>query len=112
LWINSFFTQFDSFYSGGGDQCLFFKRETFERLKGFDESFEVMEDFEIFRRIKKENFRYTILGEKALVSARKYSANSYLKVNWINLKMISAFLRGESAKDLKRLYDQMKNQLN
>lgn len=102
--FNSFFTQFNGFFAGGGDQCFFIKRSVFDHLGGYDEDYSVMEDFDFFRRIKHEKFSFEILKTKALVSARKYSKHSYLKINWCNAKMLYAFYRGDGPLALEERY--------
>ena len=82
--FNSKFTTSDGLFAGGGDQCHFFLKETFFKLKGYNETFCIMEDFEMVDRIRKQKVPFTIIQSKATVSARKYEQNSWLKVNLIN----------------------------
>jgi rSAM/selenodomain-associated transferase 2 len=103
LKINAWFTQFNGLLSGGGDQSLFIKREIFEALGGFDESFCLMEDFELVRRIKK-NYSFTVIPKRILVSARKYDNNSWLRVQIANLSVFTLFFLGHPSSKLKRLY--------
>ncbi len=104
LKINSFFTKFDGVFAGGGDQCHFFTRSCFKKLNGYKESFVIMEDFEIFRRIKENKVSYTIIDSPILVSDRKYQKNSYLKVNIINLLVFIKFRLNVCPKKLKQFY--------
>ncbi len=55
LQINTYFTAKDGIFTGGGDQCLFIKKKVFDTLGGFDEKQVLMEDFEFFKRMKKNN---------------------------------------------------------
>lgn len=105
--INAFFTAWDSIFTGGGDQCLFIKKETFVELGGFDESQVLMEDFEIFRRMKKNKISYKIIKNNLTVSARKYDHNSYLRVNLTNLLLIVLFKLGCSPQRLKSLHQRL-----
>lgn len=107
LKINAYFTASDGIFTGGGDQCLFIKKETFKRLDGFNENQVLMEDFEFFKRMKKAKVPYKIVKNDLLVSARKYDHNSYLKVNFCNLMMIVLFKLGYPSKKLKSLYSNM-----
>jgi len=84
LKLNSFFTQFKGFHTGGGDQTLFVTKAIYNRLEGFNSEYTIMEDFEFTKRLRKIS-NYTILKSKALVSARKYDHNSFLRVNIANL---------------------------
>lgn len=107
LQINAFFTAKDGIFTGGGDQCLFIKKEVFEALGGFDENQMLMEDFEFFRRMKKNKVRYTIIKNDLIVSARKYKNNSYLRVNLTNFLLVILFKCGYPAKKLKSLHDRL-----
>lgn len=107
LQINAFFTGKDGIFTGGGDQCLFIKKEVFDTLKGFDEKQVLMEDFEFFRRMKKNSVRYTIVKNDLIVSARKYRNNSYMRINLANFLLVLLFKCGYPAKKLKSLHDRL-----
>lgn len=107
LQINGSFTRNDGLFTGGGDQCLFIRRAVFERLGKFDEAQVIMEDFEIFRRMKKHNVPYTIVKKDLLVSARKYQSNSYLRINLTNLLLLILFKMGAGPQRLKAIHDRM-----
>jgi len=107
LKINAFFTARDGIFTGGGDQCLFIKKTVFEKLGGFDEQQVLMEDFEFFRRMKREKVRYRIVRNDLLVSARKYEFNSYWKVNFTNLTLLFLFRLGYPSCKLRSLYRRM-----
>lgn len=66
-----------------------------------------MEDFEFFKRMKKQRITYTIVKNDLIVSARKYENNSYLKVNLSNLLLVVLFKLGVSGKKLKKLHDKL-----
>ncbi len=107
LQINAFFTAKDSFFTGGGDQCLFIKRKVFDALGGFNEKQVLMEDFEFFRRMKKNKVRYTIIKNDLIVSARKYRNNSYIRINLANFLLVLLFKLGYPPKKLKSLHDRL-----
>lgn len=109
LQINAFFSAKDGIFTGGGDQCLFIKKEIFDALGGFDEKQVLMEDFEFFKRMKKNNVRYTIIQNDLIVSARKYRNNSYMKINLANFLLVILFKCGYPAKKLKSLHDRLIN---
>lgn len=88
--INSFFSRFNGRFSGGGDQTLFVTREIFEKEGGFNEDFCIMEDFEIVRRLKPK-YGFHVIQKDVQVSARKYQANNYWKVNLANYKAFRMF---------------------
>ncbi|MDF4202604.1 glycosyltransferase [Maribacter sp. SA7] len=107
LRINAAFTAKDGLFTGGGDQCLFIKREAFNQLGKFDEEQVLMEDFEFFRRMKKDNIPYTIVKNDLIVSARKYESNSYLRVNLSNFLLVVLFKFGYPGKKLKTLHNKL-----
>ncbi|MFX0556692.1 glycosyltransferase [Maribacter sp. CXY002] len=107
LKINASFTSKDGIFTGGGDQCLFIKKDIFNVLKGFNEEQLVMEDFEFFRRMKENKVSYTIVKKDLVVSARKYESNSYLRVNLSNLLLVILFKMGYSSRKLKSLHDKL-----
>ena len=107
LRVNALFTAKDGLFTGGGDQCLFIKKEVFNQLGKFDEHQVLMEDFEFFRRMKKENVPYTIVKNDLIVSARKYESNSYLRVNLSNLLLVVLFKFGYPSYKLKTLHNKL-----
>ena len=93
LSFNARFTRRDSSFIGGGDQTLFMKRSVFDKLDGFREDHIIMEDYELYWRAKKE-FRHSIIPHDAIVSARKYEKNSYLRVQLANLLVFASYRLG------------------
>lgn len=106
LKVNSWFTQFNGILSGGGDQTLFVKREVFEALRGFDEYYCIMEDFEFVRRLKK-NYSFHVIPKKIIVSARKYKDNSWLRVQLANMLVFVLFLFIMQPQKLKLWYSKL-----
>lgn len=107
LRINSSFTAKDGFFTGGGDQCLFIKKNVFRKLGMFNEEQSLMEDFEFFSKMKKFKVPYTIVKNDLIVSARKYECNSYLRVNLSNLLLVILFKLGYSGDKLKNLHNKL-----
>lgn len=107
LRINASFTAKDGLFTGGGDQCLFIKKDSFNELGGFNEDQVLMEDFEFFSRMKKQKVSYTIVKNDLLVSARKYECNSYLRVNLSNLLLVILFKLGYPVDKLKTLHNKL-----
>lgn len=102
--FNSKFTAKDGFFAGGGDQCHFFTKETFQKLKGYNENFCIMEDFEMMDRIRKEQIPFSIIQSKVIVSARKHEHNSWLKVNLINGFVFLKYKLGFAPVNLRKTY--------
>jgi len=103
LKVNAFFTRFDKLWCRGGDQSLFMKRVVFEQIGGFDESFAIMEDYDIIIRARKR-FKFQIMPDYVVVSARKYIDNSYWRVMYANFIAFRMFQRRVSTERIKRVY--------
>lgn len=103
LKCNSWLTRFNGILSGGGDQSLFIKKSFFDILGAFDESFCIMEDFELVRRIRQKS-DFHVLPNEMIVSARKYNDNFWLKVQLANLMAFSLFLLKVKPATIKSLY--------
>ncbi|RAI93771.1 TIGR04283 family arsenosugar biosynthesis glycosyltransferase [Algoriphagus yeomjeoni] len=103
LQANSWFTRFNSLFSGGGDQSLFIEKSFFNKLNGFDESFTIMEDFELVRRIRQKS-DFHVLSYEMTVSARKYMDNNWLKVQLANFTAFALFLLKVKPASIKSLY--------
>jgi rSAM/selenodomain-associated transferase 2 len=103
LRILGFFTRFNWFYTGGGDQTLFICRDLFQEKKGFNTNYVIMEDFELSTRLIKEKL-FVVLPQKATVSARKYEKNSFIRVNKANAKALRMFKKGVSPEEVKTFY--------
>ena len=108
LRINSYGTRFEGIMSRGGDQTLFITRALFEQLGGFNERFVIMEDFEIIQRIRRV-VRFFIAPHAVTVSARKYTTNSWLRVQLANLTAFSLFFLKASPVKIARTYKAMLN---
>lgn len=107
LRINANFTGRDSRFAGGGDQCQFMTRKLFQQLGMYDESYCIMEDFDMIRRWRNNDIRYKIIQSQAIVSARKYKNGSYLKVNYMNLRAFLMFRKGIDPKEIKAYYSKL-----
>ncbi len=109
LKINSFFTRFPFLWCRGGDQSLFIKKSVYDSLNGFDESFVIMEEYDLLKRAK-EKYRFGIINESVIVSARKYEKNGYFKIQYANFRAMKMFFTGKySPCQIKEFYQ---NELN
>ncbi len=108
LKVNAFFTRFDWFICNGGDQTLFFKKEIFKKINGFNDELLLMEDYDIVKRAR-QHYRYAIMKDKVLVSARKYNHNSWVKVQQAHRKIIKMYRRGANQETLIEKYNQLLN---
>ena len=103
LRFNSYSTRFGGLMSRGGDQTLFITRSLFDRLGGFDERFVIMEDFDMIRRICRIT-RFYVVPKSVSVSARKYAANSWLRVQVANLIAVVLFYLDTPPPRIARTY--------
>ncbi|MBY0536852.1 MAG: TIGR04283 family arsenosugar biosynthesis glycosyltransferase [Chitinophagaceae bacterium] len=103
LKINAWFTRFDWFICYGGDQTLFIKKDLYFKVGGFDVSLKIMEEYEFVERARR-TARYKIFKGTALVSARKYSKNSWWKVQQANRKAVAMFRKGCSQESIFYFY--------
>lgn len=77
----------------GGDQGLFVRKEAFDAAGGYKSHFVVMEDYDLIRTLRKQA-RFALLPDEAIVSARKYRHNAWLKVQIANALAMGMFLSG------------------
>jgi len=101
--LNSYCTRFPLMVFRGGDQSLYVTRHLFEKVNGFDESLQIMEDYDIIKKLKNHT-RFGIMKPPIEVSTRKYKYNNYLKVNLANLVVFSGFYLGVDTGLLKTWY--------
>ena len=101
---NAFFTKFDGIFCGGGDQCHFMTKDTFDKVGGYCTKHTIMEDFNLFHKVKKLKMPYKLLSERATVSARKYNHNSYLRVNLVNMIAFIKYLRKVQPEKIRSFY--------
>jgi rSAM/selenodomain-associated transferase 2 len=106
LKINAWFTRFDWFICMGGDQTLFVTREIFQQCNGFKEEMKIMEEYDFCERARKLG-NYKILRGSALISARKYDSNSWLRVQLANSKIVRMYKKGASQEQLVDTYKRM-----
>lgn len=104
LKINAKTTKTDGWFAGGGDQCHFFDRSTFQKLGGYCSQHLIMEDFEMIDRLRMSNIKFNIIDSPAIVSSRKYNNNSYLKVNLINLITFIKYKRKTNSSEILKFY--------
>jgi rSAM/selenodomain-associated transferase 2 len=106
LKINAWFTRFDLFICMGGDQTLFVRRSLFDSLHGFREEMRIMEEYEFCERARR-SAKYAIMRGAALISARKYDTNSWLRVQLTNSKIVRMYRKGASQQEMLDTYRQL-----
>lgn len=104
--FNAFFTRFDWLICYGGDQTFFITRNLFDAINGFDNSMQIMEEYDLTARAKKLG-RYKIFKDVALVSVRKYEGRSWWQVQIANGKAFALFKKGASQEEIFATYKKM-----
>ncbi len=108
LWFNEWFTRFDFFICMGGDQTLFVTKALFDSVGGFDNKMLLMEEYDFCARARQRG-SYTIMDGAALVSARKYEKNSWIRVQRANYKVVQLYKKGATQPTLAATYKRMLN---
>jgi len=85
-----------------GDQALFMRRTTFDRLGTFPD-LEIMEDFALIRRARRLG-RVITINRSVMTSPRRWQRHGVIRTTLINQLMILGFLAGVPAKTLALLY--------
>ncbi len=106
LKINAFLSRFDTLEGMGGDQTLFIRKSLFDNSGGFDGRLKIMEEFEFCARVRKDR-KYKIFKKPALISARKYETNSWLRIQCANYKIIQMYKSGASQQSMVDAYKAM-----
>ena len=108
LKINSFCTRFNGLACRGGDQSLYLTREAWAELGGFDTDMEIMEDYDIIQRAW-QRFPFRVIPRSVTVSARKYRANGWLRVQLANLRVFRMYKRGAAQRAMVEEYRRLLN---
>ena len=103
LLFYSWFTRFDSNIFRGGDQSLFIKRRVFEELAGFNEEMDLMEDYDVIKRIKDKG-KFEIIDGPIITSSIKYKLNGAIRLQFIYLLLQIMYRIGFSQKKLVAYY--------
>ncbi len=102
--VNAFVTRFYWLTARGGDQTLFITKKFFQDLSGYDETYCIMEDFDIIKRIWATDNKFIILPKAAIISMRKYINNGWITVQYANAIAMIMFGRGYHPEQIKKKY--------
>lgn len=103
LAINAFCTRFGGLACRGGDQSLYLTRSAWDELGGFDDGMQIMEDYDIIQRAW-SRFPFRVMPRSVTVSARKYRANSWFRVQMANLSVFRMYKRGATQRAMVEEY--------
>lgn len=106
LWINAYCTRFSGLACRGGDQSLYLATDTFRELGGFRDM-KIMEDYDIIERIWERNIPFRVIPRSVTVSARKYRANGWYRVQMANLKVFRMYKAGAPEEQMITQYRTM-----
>lgn len=106
LKINAFFNRFQWLWCQGGDKTFYISRETFFQFGGYNEYYVVMEEYDFLRRAMR-HYPLQIIPKYAVVSARKYVQNGWLRVQLANALVFNLFRLGIAPSRLKKIYKTM-----
>jgi rSAM/selenodomain-associated transferase 2 len=110
LKLNAYFTRFDWFECYGGDQTLFVCKWIFRTINGFNETMQIMEEYDLVKRARLYG-RYKIFNKKAIISTRKYKSNSWLRVQRANYTIMQQYKKGVPQTELVKNYKKLLNNL-
>jgi rSAM/selenodomain-associated transferase 2 len=101
----AYFTRFNFYICRGGDQSLFITRKQFFNLGKFDESKQIAEDMDFFKRIyRHKNIKFKVLPQKIITSARKYNEIGIVKLQWLFACIHLMLIFGVSQQKIKQFY--------
>ena len=103
LKINAFFNRYHWLWCQGGDKTFYIRQEIFQQLGGYDEYYTIMEEYDFLRRYM-PLYPLHIIPKYAVVSARKYEQNGWLRVQWANAVVFRLFRKGASPQEMKNAY--------
>ncbi len=106
LAINAFCTRFPGLACRGGDQSLYLTTNAWRALGGFDDGMQIMEDYDIIQRAC-ERFPFRVIPRSVIVSARKYRANGWFRVQMANLTVFRMYKKGAPQRAMVERYREM-----
>ena len=86
-----------------GDQAIFIRRSVFEKLGGYPE-IPIMEDVALMRQLKRRGFEIVILGDRSLVSPRRWEQEGIVYCTLRNWFLLFCYTLGVSPHQLARWY--------
>lgn len=86
-----------------GDQAIFVRRTTFERIGGFPAA-DLFEDVLLYRSLRRYG-KVVLLDPPVLTSDRRWSRDGYLRTIAVHLTLRLLFQLGASPRQLARLYE-------
>lgn len=91
--MNGWLLKYGMKWTGSADHSLFLFREKFLQLGGFDESFEIMEDFDLIDRLKKED-AFEVIGNEIEVFVKKDQHRFFLQTQLTRILVYQMYRLG------------------
>lgn len=86
-----------------GDQGIFMAHTLFEQVGGFPD-LPIMEDYELSRRLKRENIYPVQVKSRITTSARRFHEGGTFRVTWKMQKLRAMYRRGVDIETISRAY--------
>lgn len=86
-----------------GDQAIFLKADTFDRLGGFAD-IAIMEDVEIGKRLRADHGRAYVVPAPVITDSRRWERHGVWKTVWLMWQLRFAYWRGTNPSELARRY--------
>jgi len=99
----SYFSRFKHDIFHGGDASLFVKRKDFDELGGYNEDMDLMEDYEIQKRLKIKG-KFILLKQHVETSAIKYRVNGPLRLQYYYMIIQMMYRLNFGQEKLKKFY--------
>jgi glycosyltransferase involved in cell wall biosynthesis len=101
--LNVFFNNFIPSLLMASGVCLFFRRKSFNKIKGFDQTLHLNEDVDVIRRVRREG-RVLLLNERVYSSDRRlrqmgavrfliYSVSSFFKYQLLRKRFKGKYVK-------------------
>lgn len=95
-------TRFDSVFTRFGDQGILIRRSFYEAIGGFM-PWPLFEDVDLLRRARR-SAPVVSLRAAVTTSARRFERHGHLRQQWLNARLLFAFLTGTSPHELAQRY--------
>ncbi len=97
----SYFTRFNGLFFRGGGQTLWVDKELFQDLKGYDESLELMEEYDFIKLLSRQS-DFKVIPSNVLVSARDYDTYGAFRLQFMYGIVYAMYFSGMSQLRIKR----------
>lgn len=86
-----------------GDQGFFIRKKIFTEICGYSD-IPIMEDIDLMQKLKKRNYRISILKKRLKTSPRRWEEQGIILCSLRNIIISSLFYLGKNAVSLKKYY--------